>query len=69
MREVGYCYELGPDLPTEFPHFLVRPPEKVLEDAELIHQLQRGGMNRVAAKVAQKIRMLLQHHNIDTGAG
>src|SRR5262249_51756483 len=69
MREVRYHYELIADLHTEFADFLVRPPEKVVEYAELINQLKRGGVDRVAAKVAQEIRMLFQQHNIDPGTG
>jgi hypothetical protein len=69
MRKVGYSYELFPDLPAKLAHFLMRPPEKVIEYTELIHQFERRGVDRIASKVAQKIRMLFQHHHIDTGAG
>ena len=46
----------------------MRPLEKIFEQTEFIHDLQRRGMHGVAAKVAEEIRMLLQHHDIDAGA-
>ena len=34
-----------------------------------MHQLQSGGMDRVAAKVAQKIGVFFEDHDIDACAG
>ena len=42
--------------------------EEIIQHAEFMHQLERRWMNRVAAKIPQKIRMLFQHHNVDAGA-
>ena len=36
--------------------------------AELDHQLKRRGMNRVAAKIAEEIGVLLQHRHMNAGA-
>ena len=41
------------------------PTFKVLKQAEFVHHFERRGMNRVAAKVAQKIRVLLKHHHVN----
>ena len=47
----------------------VRQPQEALEQAELVHQLERGRVDRVAAEVAQEIRVLLEHDGLDAGAG
>ncbi len=57
------------DLAGELAHLLMRALEEIVEDTELVHDLERRGMDGVAAEVAQEIGMLLQHHDIDTGAG
>jgi hypothetical protein len=52
----------------ELAHLLMRQAQEIGQKAELVHELERRGMNRVAAEVAQKIGVLLQHHDLDTGA-
>ena len=47
---------------------LVRQREELVEQAELVHQLQRGGMNGIAAEIAEEVGMLLQHDDVDAGA-
>jgi len=42
--------------------------EEFVEQAEFAHHLERGGMDRVAAEIAQEIGVLLQHHDVDTAA-
>ncbi len=72
---VGRCGEIGKDdalvadLSGDLAHLLVRTLEEVIEDAELVHHLERRGMDGVAAEVAQEIGVLFQHHDIDAGAG
>src|SRR5437870_1207473 len=46
----------------------MRAFEKIFEETELVHHLERGRMNRVTAKVAQKIRVFLQDYDVDPGA-
>jgi hypothetical protein len=46
---------------------VVRPPQELLQEAELVHQLQRRGMDGVAAEIAQEIAMLLEHERGDAG--
>src|SRR5207237_10759299 len=47
---------------------LMRQFQEAVDQPELVHHLQRGGMHGVAAKIAEEIRMLLQHHDVDAGA-
>ncbi len=46
---------------------LVRQPQELLEQAELGHQLERRGMNGVAAEIAQEIGVLPEHDDVDAG--
>src|SRR5438876_1238201 len=55
-------------LRAEFLHLLMRQLEKLTEHAEFMHQFKSRGMDRVAAKVTQKIGMLLEHDDINAGA-
>jgi hypothetical protein len=41
---------------AQLAHFLMRACEKGFEQAQLVHDLQRRGMDRVAAEVAQENR-------------
>src|SRR5712692_8123443 len=65
MRKVRERDEVLANLSAQLTHFLMRPLEKILEEAQLMHQLERRRMNCVAAKVAQKIRVLLKHDDLD----
>ncbi len=38
-------------------------------EAELVDQVQGGGVHGVAAEVPQEVLVLLQHGDLDTGAG
>jgi len=42
--------------------------EELLQQTEFVHEFERGRMDRVAAKVAQEIPVLFQHHDLDPGA-
>jgi hypothetical protein len=42
----------------------MRTFEEGVEDTQLMHQLESGGMNRVSPKIAEKIGVLLQHDHI-----
>ena len=57
------------DLAGEHAQLLMRPLEEVVEQPELIHDLERRGMDGVAAEVAEEIGVLLQHDDLDAGAG
>src|SRR5262249_48013971 len=46
----------------------VRQLEEIVEQFKLVHQLQGRWMDGVAAEVAQKVSVLLEHDDIDAGA-
>jgi hypothetical protein len=69
MREVGEHDAVLADLARELAQLLMRPFEALIEQAELVHDLERGGMDGVAAEIAQEIGVLLEHHHLDAGAG
>ena len=48
---------------------VVGPLEEALEHPELVEDLHRRGVHRVAAEVAEKVCMLLQHSHPTAGAG
>jgi hypothetical protein len=56
------------DLACYLPQLLVRTFQELLKEPELMHQLERRRMNRIATKVAQKIGMLLKNRDLDARA-
>src|SRR5260370_26461685 len=66
-REVRKCYRRIAELRAEHARFLMRQLQKVIEDTQFVHHFERRRMNRVAAEVAQKIGVLLEHENVDPG--
>ena len=42
---------------------------EALAEAELVEQGEGGGVHGVAAEVAQEVGVLLQHRDLDAGAG
>src|SRR5216684_1696695 len=66
-REVRKRHRRIAELRAEHARFLMRQLQKVIEDTELVHHFERRRMNRVAAEVAQKISVLLEHENVDPG--
>ena len=69
VGEIRQADGIVPDLSRQMAHFLMRTLEKIVENAQFVHDFERRGMNRVAAKIAQKVGMLLQHDNIHSHAG
>ena len=68
MREVGQLNLGIPDEPPQRLHLLMRQFQERIEQAELVHDLQGRGMDRVAAKIAKEIPVPFQHNGLDTGA-
>lgn len=66
-REIGHRGKVTIENAIQSPHFLVRQLEEFIEQAELVHELEGGWMNGVAAKIAIEICVLFQHHDIDPG--
>src|SRR5271170_4713859 len=55
MREVADLEFITSDHCGDVVDFRMPDFKQLLEQAELIHQLQRGGMDRVAAKIAEEV--------------
>ena len=47
---------------------LMRTLEELVEQAELVDHLERRGMHRVAAEIAQEVGVLLEDDDVDAGA-
>jgi hypothetical protein len=47
----------------------MRALEELVEDAQLIQDFQRGGMDGVAAKIAEEIAVLFEDDDRDAGTG
>ena len=56
------------ELRAQLAHLLVRQAQELLRHAELMQQLERRGMDGVAAEVAQEVAVLLEHHDLEAGA-
>ncbi len=46
----------------------MRQLEKFVEQAELVHELERRRMHGIAAEIAEKVRVLFQHHHANARA-
>ena len=66
--EVGEFQAVLAELRLDLGDAVVRQLEQPLEKAELRHDFKGGGMKRVAAEVAQEIRVLLEDQGADAGA-
>ena len=68
---VEVCHDEGAisDEAGELSELRVRQSKEFFEEAELVKQLERGGVNGVAAKVAEEVFVLFENRDRDTGAG
>ena len=64
VAEVGDGDPLAADDPGQLADLRVRQRQERLEQAELVHDLERGGMDRIAAEVAQEVGVLLEHDDL-----
>ena len=65
MREIP-SQDLGAaDDSGEMRRLLMRSLQELVEQAKFMHQFQRRRMDRVAAKIAEKIRVLFEDDNFD----
>ena len=69
VREIRERHIVIADLAAQHAQLLMRPLEEIVEHAKLVHDLERRGMDGVAAEIAEEIGVLLQHDDIDAGAG
>src|SRR5438552_14487293 len=56
------------DLRAELRHLLVGQLQERLKHAELVHELERGGVDRVATEISEKVSVLFEDHGRDTRA-
>ena len=68
VPQINHAHVLVADLCAELLHLLVRQLEKFIQQAELVHQLERGRMDGVAAEVAEEVSVFLKDHYVDAGA-
>src|ERR1700704_2627396 len=68
MPEIGKGHDVAVDDGMQLACFLVWQLQEFIEQSELMHELERGRMNGVAAKIAVEIGMLLQHDDFHAGA-
>jgi len=68
IRHITQEGRLPTDLGADWTDFLMRALQKLFKQTQLVHRFKRRGMNRVAAEIAQKIRVLLQNQDIDSCA-
>ena len=73
-QRVGRCEKsasvssVSPTMPVDLAHLLMRPAQELVEQAELVDQLERRGMDGVAAEIAEEVGVLLEHDHVDAGA-
>ncbi len=69
MCEIADLDGLLPNCGGQFRHLLMRPLEEFLQQPEFVHQFQSRRMDGVAAKVAEKIRMLFENDDFSAHTG
>jgi hypothetical protein len=69
MREIHERYRFIADFDFSLPEFLMRQLQEIFQKPQVVHRFECRGMDCVAAKIAQKIRMLFKDDRIDAGAG
>ena len=68
MAKIGHLKLFGADLRGQRFDLLMRQLQELVEQAQFVHELERRGMNRVAAEIAEEIGVLLQHHDTNARA-
>src|SRR4029450_5998932 len=58
VGEVGDPYDGIADLRGEAAQLLVRQRQELVQETELSHELEGGGMDGIAAKVSEEVRVL-----------
>ena len=69
MREIHERNRDVADFDLTLPEFLMRKLQEIFQKAKVMHRFESRGMDRVAAKITQKLRMFLEDDRIDAGAG
>ena len=66
--EIGDPHRGAAEHAVHLLQLLMRQLQEAVDQPEFVHHLQGRGMHGVAAKIAEEIGMLFQHHDIDPGA-
>jgi hypothetical protein len=69
VGEIGDGDDLLAKVGLDFADFLVGLAEEVIEEAELVHELEGGGVDGIAAEIAEEVLVLFEDEDIDSGAG
>src|SRR5262249_20272619 len=69
MREIGHWQFGCANLRLEEACFLMRQLQEFVEEAKFIHDVECRGMDRVAAKITEKIVVPFEDERINSGAG
>ncbi len=73
MQCVGKCdrsatWTISPAMVgADVANLVMRQGQKIVEPSQFEEQLQRRRMDRIAAKVAEEIRIFLEHGYVDSG--
>src|SRR4030095_201321 len=67
-REIGHRNGMTVKDPADLAQLLMREFKKVGQQSELVHHLESGGMNRVAAEIAKEVGVLFQNDHLHAGA-
>ena len=69
MAEIGDGKRLTADDEGEVGDLLVREGEKGFEDAQFVHDVEGGGMDGVAAEVAEEVFVFFKDGDVDALTG
>jgi len=54
---------------ADFAELLMGDAEEIVEEAKFVDELEGGGMNGVAAEIAEEVGVFFEDEDIDAGAG
>src|ERR1700688_101842 len=54
---------------SDLQKLLMRDAQKIIEEAELVHELEGGRVNGVAAEIAEEVVVFFEDKDFDAGAG
>jgi hypothetical protein len=69
MSEVAHAERLSADGDGQLGELLMREREELVEQTKLVEELERRGMDGVAAEVAEEVFVFFEDSDIDSGAG
>src|SRR4030095_14650824 len=69
LAEIGDDHSVAVYYTAQLTQLLMRLLQELIQQTKLVHQLQSGRMNGIAAKIAKEIGVLLQHRHGYAGSG